>query len=105
MTKGASIYRREAAISMRAPDDIVGNQDFRNVTFTMAFKNLVRVSSRLSGMSDCILATLAPGLFERFKKFLCRENVRASIRFGAECSEGKCYSRKKAGQKHGFQAK
>ena len=31
--------------------------------------------------------TLPPGPFEPLKKFLCRENVRASIRFGAEYSE------------------
>ena len=39
---------------MRAPDIVVGNQDFR-VTFIMAFKNVIRVRAGLSGMSDCIL--------------------------------------------------
>ena len=70
----------------------------------MAFKNVVRVRAGLSGMSDCILHL--PQVYLRdLKKFLCRENVRASIRFGAEYSEGKCYSRKKAGQEHEFRAK
>ena len=52
----------------------------------MAFRNVIRVRAGLSGMSDCIL--YLPQVYLRdLKKFVCREKILASIRFGAEYSE------------------
>ena len=47
-------FRREAAISMRAPDDVVENRNSGKFRSTMDFRGLIRVRAELSGMSHSI---------------------------------------------------
>ena len=86
---------------MRAPDIVVGNQDFRSVTSIMAFKNVIRVRAGLSGMSDCILHL--PQVYLRDlknsyvgKKFEHRSDLVPSTRKDTSCM---------AGQGHRFRPK